>query len=95
MLNIEMQIKTSVKYHHWLESVQFSFSVVSDSLWPHRLQHASLPCQSPTPRACSNSCPLSQWCPSDQNGHHQKYIQTINSWEGVEKEEPSCTVDGM
>ena len=33
-----------------------------DSLWPHGLQHASLPCPSPTPRVYSNSCPLSQWC---------------------------------
>ena len=45
-----------------LNSVQFSHSVVSDSLWPHRLQHARLPCLSPTPGACSNSCPSSQWC---------------------------------
>ena len=36
--------------------------VVSDSLWPHRLQHARLPCPSPSPGACSNSGPLSQWC---------------------------------
>ena len=43
-------------------SVQFSHSVVSDSLWPHGLQHARLPCPSSTPRACSNSCPSSQWC---------------------------------
>ena len=35
---------------------------MSDSLWPHGLQHARLPCPSPTPGACSNSCPLSQWC---------------------------------
>ena len=41
--------------------VQFSRSVVSDSLWPHGLQHSRLPCLSPTPEACSNSCPLSQW----------------------------------
>ena len=40
----------------------FSCSVVSDSLQPHGLQHARLPCPSPTPRACSNSCPLSWWC---------------------------------
>ena len=33
-----------------------------NSLQPHGLQHASLPCPSPTPRAYSNSCPLSQWC---------------------------------
>ena len=45
-----------------LESVQFSRSVVSDSLRPHGLQQARLPCPSPTPRACSNSCPSSRWC---------------------------------
>ena len=39
-----------------VSSVQFSHSVVSDSLWPHGLQHARLPCPSPTPRPCSNSC---------------------------------------
>ena len=43
-------------------SVQFSCSVVSDSLQPHGLQHARPPCPSPTPGACWNSCPLSQWC---------------------------------
>jgi len=37
-------------------------SVVSNSLWPHGLQHTRLPCPSPSPRACSNSCPLSQGC---------------------------------
>ena len=42
--------------------VQFSHSVVSDSLWPHGLQHSRLPCPSPTPRAHSNSCPSSRWC---------------------------------
>ena len=42
--------------------VQFSHSVVSDSLWPHGLQYTRLPCPSPTLRACSNSCPSSQWC---------------------------------
>ena len=44
------------------ESVQFSCSVVSDSLQPHGLQHDRLPCPSPTPGACSNSCPFSWWC---------------------------------
>ena len=41
---------------------QFSHSVVSDSLWPHELQHARPPCPSPSPRVHSNSCPSSQWC---------------------------------
>ena len=43
-------------------SVQLSRSVVSDSLPPHALQHARLPCPSPNPRAYSNSYPSSQWC---------------------------------
>ena len=43
-------------------SVQFSLSVVSDSLQPHGLQHARLLCPSPTPGVYSNSCPLSRWC---------------------------------
>ena len=45
-----------------LQSVQFNRSVVSDFLWPHGLQHARLPCLSPTPGVYSNWCPLSQWC---------------------------------
>ena len=46
----------------WSCSVQFSsITVMSNSLRPHGLQHAKLPCPSPTPRACSNSCPSSLW----------------------------------
>ena len=41
---------------------QFTHSYVSDSLWPHGLQHARLPRPSPTPRAYSNSCPSCRWC---------------------------------
>ena len=43
----------------------FSCSVVSDSLRPHGLQRARVPCPSPPPGACSNSCPLCQWGPSN------------------------------
>ena len=43
-------------------SVQFSLSVMSDSLWPHELQHARPPCPSPIPGIYSNSCPSSWWC---------------------------------
>ena len=43
-------------------SVQFSCSVMSDSLRPHELQHARPPCPLPTPGVYSNSCPLSWWC---------------------------------
>ena len=45
-----------------VSTVQFSRSVVSESLRPHGPQHARLPCPSPTSRACSNLCPSSQWC---------------------------------
>ena len=41
---------------------QLSCSVLSNSLWPHGLQHARLPCPSPTPGSCSNSWPSHQWC---------------------------------
>ena len=44
----------------FIESVHFSCSIVSDSLWPHGLQHARPPCPSPTPRAYTNSCRLCQ-----------------------------------
>ena len=45
-----------------LSSVQFSHSVVSNSLWSHEPQHVRTPCLSRTPRVYTNSCPLSQWC---------------------------------
>ena len=60
-----------VAWIHWhsfvyvlllFSSVQFSRSVVSNSLWPHELQHARPPCPSPTSRVHSNSCPSSRWC---------------------------------
>ena len=43
-------------------SIQFSCSVVSNSLWSHELQHARPPCPSPTPGVLPNPCPLSRWC---------------------------------
>ena len=43
-------------------AVQFSCSVMSNSLWPRGLQHARLPCPLPTPRVYPNPCALSQWC---------------------------------
>ena len=52
-----MLLCTCIPLHSW-----FSHSVVSDSLQTHGLQHARPTCPSPTPRASSNSCPLSQWC---------------------------------
>ena len=45
----------------FITSGQFSHSVISYSLQPHGLQHSRLPCPTPIPRTCSNSCPWSQW----------------------------------
>ena len=56
----ESKKKNVGKYIH--TSVQFSHSIVSDSLQPHEPQHARPPCPSPTPGVYPNSCPLSQWC---------------------------------
>ena len=52
--------KPSVVYSH--NGMLLSCSVVSGSLWPHRLQQARLSCPSLSPGVCSNSCPLSRWC---------------------------------
>ena len=48
--------------HHFISFCKncCSLVVISDSLWSHGLQHARLPC--PSPRVCSNPCPLSWWC---------------------------------
>ena len=59
VINCKKQSKTK---QDWTPSVQFSCSVVSNSLWPHESQHARPPCPSPSPRIHSNSRPSSQWC---------------------------------
>ena len=58
------KVQQSKQYDAYLSfsSVQFSYSVESDSLRPHGLQHTRPPCPSPTPGVYSNSSPLSQWC---------------------------------
>ena len=53
---------SNIKHPLNLSWVQFSCSAVSNSLWPHGLQHARPPCPSPTPGVYSNSSPLSRWC---------------------------------
>ena len=58
-LKLDIQ-KTKIIASGPISSVQFSRSVVSDSLRPHEWQHARPPCPSPTPRVHPNSCPLSQ-----------------------------------
>ena len=77
--------------------VQFSLSVVSDSLRPHGRQHARLPCPSPTPGAYSNSCPLSRDAiqpshpllspspPTFNLSQHQGLFKWVSSWHQVVK----------
>ena len=57
-----LRVKNQILLCYSLGSVQFSRSLVSNSLQPHGLQHSRPPCPSPTPRACSDSCPSSWWC---------------------------------
>ena len=57
-----LDLWSSLSLSSSLSSVQFSCSVVSDSLQPHESQHARPPCPSPTPVVHSDSLPLSQWC---------------------------------
>ena len=61
MLWYKWMFQSYFKMHN-LYSVQFSCSVMSDSLQPHELQHARPPCPSPTPGVHPNPCPLSRWC---------------------------------
>ena len=76
--------------------VQFSCSVMSDSLWPHGLQHTRLPCPSPTPGVYSNSRPKSRWChpnisslsspfPAFSLSQHQGLFQQVSSLHQVVK----------
>ena len=60
--SLDLSESSSPSIHTYLSSVQFSCSVVSDSLRPHELQHSRPPCPSPTPGVHSNSCPSSRWC---------------------------------
>ena len=85
------------KWAQLFSSVQFSCSVVSNSLQPHGLQHSRPPCPSPAPRAGSNSCPLSQWChptisssvvpspPAFSLSQHQGLFQWVSSSHQVVK----------
>ena len=59
---VKQSFSPSKFFRYPSSSVQFSHSVMSDSLWPHESQHARPPCPSPTPGVYSDSCPLSRWC---------------------------------
>ena len=81
-------ILTPFKNHVVIQfsSVQFSHSVMSNSLWPHGLQHTSPPCPSPTLGVYSILCPLSRWChplsslsPAFNHSQHQGLFQWVSS----------------
>ena len=81
-------------FTNWAIRKAFSHSVVSNSLQPHGLEHARLPCLSPTPGACPNSCPLSRWyhpiisspvVPFSSCLQHQGLFQGVNSSHQVAK----------
>ena len=62
---VDISLKSLPPHHHMHFCCVSQFSSVTQScptLWPHGLQHTRLPRPSPTPKACSNSCPTSQWC---------------------------------
>ena len=85
------------KLYEGYSSVQFSRSVVSNSLRPHELQHARPPCPSPPPGVHPNSCPSSRWChpashplsspspPAPNPSEHQSLFQWVNSLHEVAK----------
>ena len=92
---------------HIIVLLLFSSSVISNSLWPHGLQHSRLPCPSLAPRVCSNSCPLSQWChqpscpllspsPAFNLSQHQGLFQWVSSWHQVANQlSPSNEYSGL
>ena len=71
---IHKHVQSKASLNSKLISVQFSHSVVSDSLRPYGLQHARLPCPSPTPGACSNSCPSIWWCHPTISSCHPLFL---------------------
>ena len=68
-----------LKLLHAIISVQFSRSVMSNSLRPHELQHTRPPYWSPTPGAHPNSCPLSQWCHPTISSRHPLLLPSISA----------------
>ena len=80
---VDLQYYVSFRYttycfNIFIDLLLFSHSVMSDSLWPHGLQHTRLPWPSPSPRACSNLCPLSRWChPTISSSHPLLLLPSI------------------
>ena len=72
--------RDQVNWKHVFSSVQFSCSVMSDSLRPHEAQHARPPCPSPTLGVHPNSCPLSQWCHSTISSSVIPFVSCLQSF---------------
>ena len=84
----------------WVQSVQFSRSVVSDSLRPHGLQHPGPPCPSPAPRDDSNSCPSSRWCHPTVSSSVVPFssrlvLVVFTSWDPLGCSPPGSSVRGI
>ena len=94
---LKLSIQKNIRSWHLVLSVQFSCSVMSDSLQPHEFQHTRPPCPSPSTRVHSNSRPSSQWChpaisssvipspPAPNPSQHQSLFQWVNSSHEVAK----------
>ena len=70
--------------------IQFSCSVLSNSLWPHGLQHTRPPCPSPTPGAYSNSCQWSRWCRPTISSSVVSFSSRLQSFRVFSKESVLC-----
>ena len=84
-------LEVQITVHMCIPSIQFSRSVVSDSLWPHGLQLARPPCPSPTPGVYSDSYPLSRWChPTISSSVNFKHLEGYPV--GSDGKESACNV---
>ena len=86
-------------YHLWTsemalvcELLLFNRSVVSNSLWLYGLQHARLPCCSSSPGACSNPCPLSQWCHPTMSSSVAPFSSCLQSFPASGSNHPICSI---
>ena len=101
-INIKNQEAKSYQQPNNFRTEQQISAVVVQSLrrvqllWPHGLQHARLPCLSPSPRACSNSCPLSQWChPTISSPVTPSLIGSCLNWQMVLRASVKPMIQGI
>ena len=90
----EPQLSPSVKGGSWARwFLQFSRSVVPDSLRLHGLQHTRLPCPLPAPGACSNACPSSRWCHPTISSSAVPFSWFLSAVSQCVSESPLCICD--